>query len=119
MKRPIGISFIGYFYIIGDVLILLTIGMEQPINFNVRFGIPAFPEHVFKIMLSAYSFILAYSYLKMYRWGYWNMALYSSIFFLISLNLTYHYEMQPFIGNAIFSIMVLSYTIKKRSCFVN
>lgn len=119
MRRPFGISLIGYFYIMGSIIILLTLGIEQTINFNVRFGIPFVPESIFRIILSIYSLVLAYGYLKMYKWGYWNMTLYSSLFLFISIGLIIQYETQPFIGNAIFSTLILVYTLRNRHSFIN
>jgi hypothetical protein len=37
VKRPFGITFIGYFNIFGAIVLLLTLGVKQEIGFNILF----------------------------------------------------------------------------------
>lgn len=117
MKRPIGVHLIGYFYIMGSVILLLSLSAKQTVKFNVRFGVPFLPETYVMIFVSLFSLVMAYGYLRMKRWGYWTMLLYSILFLLISLNQINQYHSQPFIGNAFFSMVVLIYTFMKRKEF--
>jgi len=119
MKMPIGITFIGYFDIFGAIVLLLTLGVKQEIGFNIRFGVPNIPETVVRIFIIAVSFIIAYGYLNLKKWGYFSMIIYSILFLIISLNQVAVYNSQPFIGNAIFSLIVLIYTVIKRNYFYN
>lgn len=117
MKRPIGISFIGYFYIFGAIVLILTLGIKQDIDINVRFGVPFLPEIAVRIFVAVFSIIMAYGYLNLKKWGYWTMILYSIVFSIISTNQANIYHSQPFIGNIIFSMIVLFYTVIKRHSF--
>lgn len=119
MKRPFGITLIGYFYIFGAILLLLTLGVKQEIGINIRFGVPNIPDTVVRIFIIAVSFIIAYGYLNLKKWGYFSMIIYSILFLIISLNQVIVYNSQPFIGNAIFSLIVLIYTVIKRNYFHN
>lgn len=117
MKRPIGITLVGYFYIIGSIILILTLGLKQDIGFNIRFGVPFLPEIVVRIFVALFSIIMAYGYLNLKKWGYWTMIIYSIIFLIISINQTNLYHSQPFIGNIIFSMIVIFYTFIKRNNF--
>jgi hypothetical protein len=119
MKRPFGITLIGYFYIFGAIVLLLTLGVKQEIGMNIRFGVPYIPETVVRIFIIAVSLIIAYGYLNLKKWGYFSMIIYSILFLIISLNQVSVYNSQPIIGNAIFSIIVLIYTVIKRKYFHN
>lgn len=117
MKRPIGISLIGYFYIFGAIVLILTSGIKQQIDINVRFGVPFLPEIAVRIFIAVFSIIMAYGYLNLKKWGYWTMIIYSIVFSIISANQVNIYHSQPFIGNIIFSLIVLLYTFIKRHSF--
>lgn len=117
MKRPYGIALIGYFYIFGAIIILLTLGVNQEVRMNIRFGLPYIPEVIVKISIAIFTVVMAYGYLKLKRWGYWVMVIYSILFLAISLYQTAVYHSQPFIGNAVFSSIVLIYTYANRHCF--
>lgn len=117
MKRPTGISFIGYFYIFGAIILILTLGIKQDIDINIRFGVPFLPEIAVRIFVALFSIIMAYGYLNLKKWGYWTMIIYSIVFSIISINQMYIYHSQLFIGNIIFSIIVLFYTFNKRHIF--
>lgn len=119
MKRPSGVSLIGFFDIFSAVVLILTLGMEQEININVRFGVPFLPETAVRIFVAIFTIIMAYGYLNLKKWGYWTMVIYSIVFAIISINQVNTYHSQPFIGNAIFSLIVLFYTVIKRHSFNN
>ena len=118
-KRPSGITFIGYFYVFGSIVLLLSLGVKQEVAINVRFGVPYLPEMIVRIFIALFSIAMAYGYLKLKKWGYWTVIIYSILFLLLSLNQISHYNSQPFIGNAIFSIIVLIYTFMSRRSFYN
>ncbi len=117
MKRPFGITLIGYFYIFGAIILLLTLGVKQDIGINIRFGVPYLPEIAVKIFVALFSIIMAYGYLNLKKWGYWTMIIYSIIFSIISINQAVIYLSQPFIGNIIFSVIVIFYTFINRRNF--
>jgi hypothetical protein len=140
-KRPLGISFIGYIYILGAILLFLSvilgvthntpfsikfgthynqeIFLRSDVPLNVRFGVPFLPETFVMIFIVVFYTIMAYGYLKMKKWGYWIMIVYSILFIIISLKQLSIYNSDTFLINAINSIIVLIYTYKKRYCFNN
>ncbi|WP_234119022.1 hypothetical protein [Clostridium hydrogenum] len=117
MKRPSWITFIGYFYIFGAIALILTLGVKQDIDINLRFGVPFLPETAVRIVISLFSIIMAYGYLNLKKWGYWTMLIYSSLFLIISIKQANIYHSQLFIGNAVFSALVIAYTFRNRHSF--
>ena len=118
MKNSIGIKFIGWFQILGALVILFTLNVQQNPPINVRFALPFIPELLVKICLGVFAIIIAYGYLKQLKWGYWSMLIYSILFFCISATQATKYSSQPFIGNAIYAAIVTIYTIYKNKYFL-
>ena len=121
IHRPVGVSLIGYFYIFGSVVLIISLFFQttaDEITIATRLGFPWIPEVIMKIALSAFSIVLAYYYLKLSVLGFWLMIVYCSYFLSVSLYLSTEYGGQPFIGNIVFSVIVLIYTIFKRSNFI-
>ncbi|MDI3310563.1 MAG: hypothetical protein QJR05_03950 [Thermoanaerobacterium sp.] len=118
-KRLFGITLIGYFYIFGAIVLLVTLFTNSADEFGiaVRVGLPNIPENIVKILLVVISLVIAYGYLKLEKWGYWFMTTYSIYFLIVSLILSLQYKQQPFYGNVIWSIIVLMYTLRKRKYF--
>lgn len=116
-KRPFGITCIGYFYILGSIVLFLSLGVKQDVAINIRFGIPYLPETAVRVFLALFFIVMAYGYLKLKNWGYWTVIIYSILFLIISLNQISIYNSQPFIGNAVYSVLVLIYTFIKKNNF--
>lgn len=120
-NRPLGVTLIGYFYIFGAIMLLLSVFLPgSSINgFGIGFihGISFIPEQLMRIITALFALILSYGYLKLDRWGYWLMLAYSILFFFISIYLAVQLNQQPFIGNMIWSIIVSVYTYVKRNSF--
>ncbi|MBP1947538.1 hypothetical protein [Virgibacillus litoralis] len=114
MKRPLGVSLISYFYIFGAFVLIVTALFfdADAYEFGIadRFGLPSFPEQLFRLIVAVASLIVIYGYMRLKRWGFWLMILYSLGFGLISFVLLFSYNQQPFIGNHIWSLIVLIYT---------
>lgn len=121
MKRPLGISFISYFYIFGAVVLISTALFINPDaeEFGIadRFGLPNFPEQPFRIILAVVSLIIINGFMRLKRWGFWLMILHSFGFGLISYILLFSNNQQPFTGNFIWSVIVLIYTLYVRKSF--
>lgn len=106
-KQPIGIKLISYFQFFGAIALLIAINIEQNPAFNVRFGVPFLPELFVKFLVIVFGTLIAYGYLRKTKWGFWSMLIYSILFLGISLQ----EHTQPFIGNAIYSFIVVIYTL--------
>ena len=115
MKRPLGVTFISYFHIFGAVVLIITAIFFNPEanEFGIadRFGLPNFPEQLFRIILAVVSLFIICGYIRLKRWGFWLMITYSVAFGIISSLLITNQSQQPYAGNLIFSIIVVAYTI--------
>ena len=118
-KRPFFTTFIGYFYIFGSIVLLLSLGTKQSVPFNIRFGLPNAPETLVRILIATFSLIMATLYLRETKIGYYLMVIYSILFILINLIQISNVDIQPFIGNVRFATVTLIYTIIKRHNFNN
>ncbi|MFI8684588.1 hypothetical protein [Rossellomorea sp. NPDC077527] len=121
MKRPLGVSIIGYFYIFGSIVLLFTAifyqGGADAISISERFGVSILPERMMRIILAFFSLLMVYGYMKLKKWGFWLLVSYSALFGLISSILATNQPQQPFIGNVVFSVVVLIYTIYVKKAF--
>ncbi|WP_164670200.1 hypothetical protein [Virgibacillus doumboii] len=121
MKRPLGVSLISYFYIFGAIILLYTVIFydvnADPIGIADRFGVPSVPEQPMRILVAIFSMGMVYGYIRLKKWVFWLMITYSAFFGLVSLTLISNQHQQPFVGNLIWSIIVLAYTFYVRSSF--
>ncbi|SCW87665.1 hypothetical protein SAMN04487970_10992 [Paenibacillus tianmuensis] len=120
-KRPLGVALIGSFYIFGSVVLWLSLFLidfsSEKYGIAARFGLPNVPEHLARILVGVVSLVMAYGYLRLKRWGYWLMVSYSIYFLTVSGYLFVLYKDQPFLGNVIWSLIVIAYSYSKRSHF--
>ncbi|MBU3142553.1 hypothetical protein [Clostridium sp. CF012] len=118
-KRPLGITLIGYFYIFGAIVLIITLftNATEKYGIAVRVGLPNVPERLMKVLVSIIFLIIAYGYLKLKKWGWWLMIAYTIYLLVVSIILSNQYKQQLFYGNAQWSIIVLIYTLYKRSYF--
>ena len=121
MKRPLGVSIIGYFYIFGAVVLLFTAMFYQAdadtISISERFGVSILPERFMRIIVASFSLLMAYGYMRLKKWGFWLFISYSALFGLISSVIATNQPQQPFIGNVVFSVIVLIYTVYVKGAF--
>lgn len=121
MKRPLGVSIIGYFYIFGAVVLLFTAMFYQAdadtISISERFGVSILPERFMRIIVASFSLLMAYGYMRLKKWGFWLFIAYSALFGLISSVIATNQPQQPFIGNIVFSVIVLIYTVYVKGAF--
>ncbi|MGG1629717.1 hypothetical protein [Rossellomorea sp. NRS-1567] len=121
MKRPLGVSIISYFYIFGSIVLLFTAIFYQAgadtIGMSERFGVSVVPERTMRVIVAFFSLLMAYGYMRLKKWGFWLLITYSVLFGFISFILLTNEPQQPFIGNFVFSIIVLIYTIYVKEAF--
>lgn len=121
LKRPMGVSLIGYFYVFGALVLLFTAIFYQAdadaISISERFGVSILPERMMRIVLALFSLLMVYGYMRLKRWGFWLFLSYSVLFGVISSVIATNQPQQPFIGNVVFSVIVLIYTIYVKGAF--
>lgn len=121
VKRPLGVSIIGYFYIFGSIVLLFTAIFYQAgadtIGISERFGVSVVPERVMRVAVAFFSLLMAYGYMRLKKWGFWLLVTYSVLFGIISVILATNQPQHPFIGNVVFSVIVLIYSIYVKETF--
>jgi peptidoglycan/LPS O-acetylase OafA/YrhL len=91
-KRPLIITFIGYTYVLGALVSILSLFPK----FLERFGV-----YVVQLPIPSESImipiilLISYGYLRLKRWGYWLMVIYN-IFFLVVCIIIYQQSEQLF-----------------------
>jgi hypothetical protein len=124
LKRPIGVTLISYFYLFGAAVLFISAifydAGANTIGIAERFGLPHAPERMMRFLIALLSLVLVYGYIRLTNWGYWFMIVYSILFGCISISalLISNPSPQPFLGNMIFSLVVLMYTIYVRKSFL-
>ncbi|WP_044338616.1 hypothetical protein [Rossellomorea aquimaris] len=122
MNRPLGVSIIGYFYIFGSIVLLFTAIFYQAdadtISMSERFGVSVIPERIMRIVVALFSLVMVYGYMRLKKWGFWIFIMYSVVFGLVSFILLTNQPQQPFIGNFVFSVIMLSYTVYVKKAFL-
>ena len=116
-KNFMGVKLIGWFQLLGGFFVLLSLGTQQTPAFNIRFGVPFLPEILVKLCVGILAVIIAYGYLKYFKWGYLSMLIFSCLFCLISFTQALSQGSQPFIGNFIYSAIVVIYTLYRSKYF--
>ena len=121
MKRPLGVSLISYFYIFGASVLLFTAifynAEANSIGIAERFRMPNFPERLMRVIVALLSLGMIYGYIRLEKWGFWLMVVYSALFGLISSSLVTNGSQHIFNGNLIWSVIVLAYTINVKNSF--
>ncbi len=87
------------------------------ISISERFGVSILPERMMRIVLALFSLLMVYGYMKLKRWGFWLIVSYSVLFGVVSSVIATIQPQQPFIGNVVFSVIVLIYTIYVKGAF--
>jgi len=117
--RPLGITLIGGFYVFGALVLIITLFTNATDKFGIafRFGLPNIPEDIMRVIVSIVFLVMAFGYLNLKKWAFWLMVTYTVYFLAVSIILSQQYNEQLFYGNAIWSSIVLIYTLRKRKYF--
>ncbi len=118
MKESKIVTFIGGFYIFGGIIVLLSLIFKGS-ELNVIFNLPNTPDYIVKLLVSIVYIPLGYLYINRIKNSNWIILALAILFFCISASLTTEFNTQPFIGNLIYSLFVITVTIMRRKEFIN
>ena len=116
MKESKVITFIGGFYIFGGIIVLLSLIFNGS-GLNMIFGVPNIPDYIVKLLVGIIYIPLGYLYINRIKNSNWIVLALAIIFFCISASLTTEFNAQPFIGNLIYSLVVIIVTAISRKEF--
>ncbi|ODG91245.1 hypothetical protein BED47_06165 [Gottfriedia luciferensis] len=121
MKKPLGISVISYFYIFGSIVLIISSifynATTNSIGIADRFGVSNVSEPFFRVIVAFITLLMIFGYFRLKKWGFWFMISYSVLFGSISFYLTIQDSQQPLIGNMLFSLFILFYTMYVKKSF--
>lgn len=116
MKKSRLVTFIGGFYIFGGIIVFLSLVFGgSPLN--IVFDVSDISDKLVKLIISLIYIPLGCLYIQRKPLGKWLVLILAIIFFCISADLTNKYGEQPYIGNMLYSLFVITVTIWKRSEF--
>ncbi|MCB2300078.1 hypothetical protein [Clostridium tagluense] len=115
-KRPLGITLLGCLYILSAISIIVMIITNPTRKFETsfRFGVSIIPGNVQILIFAIISLIISYGYLKLKKWGYCAMIIYTICFLVVG-----NFTLSFLIANMIGSIIILVYTFSKRNYFLD
>ena len=116
MKKSKAVTFIGGFYIFGSIIVLLSLIFGGS-ALNTVFDVPHISDTIVKLFVALFFIPSGFLYVKRARIGYWLILLSSLVFFCISAALTTELNVQPYIGNMIYSLFVVVITVLRRKEF--
>lgn len=116
MKKSRLVTFIGSFYIFGGVIVLLSL-LFNGSQLNTVFDLPNIPDYIVKLLVGIIYIPLGYLYIKRIKASNWIVLVLALIFFCISADLATKYDAQPYIGNLIYTLLVIVVTVNKRKEF--
>lgn len=113
MEKSKLVTFIGEFYIFGGVTVLLSL-LFHGSTLNHVFGLPQVPDYLVKLIIAALYIPMGYFYIKRVKFAYWAILILAIVSFCISADLTTNLNIQPYIGNMVYSLFVVIVTLLKR-----
>lgn len=118
-NRPKEMSLIGGLYLFEAVLVFLALIFmgEAGLYTGLRKLISDIPANVLIPAVTMLKLLLVYGYLTMKKWGYWLMLIYSVGIILMNIYLMFHFGINLYIWETIFSLYVLKHTFENKNVF--
>lgn len=117
-RRPLIITFIGYTYILGASVSILSLFPKLLERFGVYvIELPILSNSIMQVLMPIILLIISYGYLRLKRWGYWLMII-DNIFFLVVYIIIYQQskELFPF-QKAIITFIALVFIFPTKKYF--
>ena len=118
---PLGVVLITVFYLYGAIVLFLTLftnPVEAGRGLSASYGLsPAAGAWILPVVAVS-AFLISFGLFTRSRWGYFLSITYFLYFGGVSLWLVLQSAQQPYIGNFIWSVMVLLYLAWKRKYFL-
>lgn len=120
-RTPLGVLLIAGFYLFGAVVLLVgmfTNPLEVSRTIADAHGLPPAFDAMILPAVAVLAVLIAYGLVTLSRWGFFLTLIYLAVFGLISVWLMVGNMQQPYIGNATWSLLALTYLIAKRDSFL-
>ena len=119
-NRPLGIVVISIFYLFGAVVLFISMftnyaGVAEQIT--LVHGLPISLKLIVLPSVAILAIGISYGLFFLSRWGYYLTIIYLIYFGAISLLLSMPFGKQTFMGNFMWSVLVVTYLLFKRRIF--
>jgi hypothetical protein len=118
---PLGIKLISFFYLFGAVVLIFTMFTnygEVAEQITLRHGLPLGLKSIILPLVVILAIAIAQGLYSLSKWGYYLSLIYLIYFGAVSLYILSSTMKQPYIGNIIWSLIVVIYLIIKRRLFL-
>ena len=120
--RPLGIVAISIFYLFGACVLFISMftnyaGVAQQIT--LAHGLPLDLKFIVLPAVAILAVVMSYGLYSLSRWGYYLTSIYQICFGVVSLLLSVSFGIQPFLGNLMWSSVVVMYLVIKRRTFIH
>jgi Na+/melibiose symporter-like transporter len=119
-NRPLGIILIAGFYVFGAIVLLVSMfTMPEAVSRQIaeRQGLPVNMGISVLLLTAVLAFFIAYGLFSLSSWGFYLTLIYLTYFGGISFLLGGKSGIQPYLGNLLWSILVIVYLFFKRKSF--
>lgn len=116
------IRLIATFYFFGAIMLIVSCFTNcAAVSHNIaeRHGLPPAIEPFILSIVGCLALLISYGLYQCSRWGFYLTSAYLVYFGVISLWLSLQKPYQPYIGNAIWALFVLSILVWKRKLFLS
>jgi len=120
-KTPLGVILITLFYMFGGIVLLITLftnPAETSRGLSASYGLSPAADTWILPSVAVSAFLFSFGLFTRSRWGYFLSIAYFFYFGGVSLWLISYNAQQPFIGNFIWSFILLIYLLWKRKYFL-
>ena len=119
-NRPLGILLISIFYLFGAVVLFVSMftnyaGVSEQIT--LAHGLPVSLKLIVLPLIAILAIGISYGLFSLSGWGYYLTIIYLIYFGAISLLLSMPFGQQTFMGNFMWSVLVVTYLLFKRRIF--
>jgi Na+/melibiose symporter-like transporter len=119
-NRPLGIILIAGFYVFGAIVLLVSMfTMPEAVSRQIaeRQGLPVNIGISALLLTAILALFIAYGLFSLSSWGFYLTLIYLTYFGGISFLLGGKSGIQPYLGNLLWSILVIVYLLFKRKSF--
>ena len=119
-NRPLGIILIAGFYVFGAIVLLVSMfTMPEAVSRQIaeRQGLPINMGISVLLVTAILALFIAYGLFSLSSWGFYLTFIYLTYFGGISFLLGGKSGIQPYLGNLLWSILVIVYLLFKRKSF--
>jgi Na+/melibiose symporter-like transporter len=118
--KPLGIILIAGFYVFGAIVLLVSMfTMPEMVSRQIaeRQGLPMNMGISVLLLTAIVALFIAYGLFSLSSWGFYLTLIYLIYFGGISFFLGGNTGIQPYLGNLLWSILVIMYLLFKRKSF--